>query len=90
MVALRGHCVRLTPDTPISQAHHPLKATPRMTKGAKTRLLLSLILPFSVHGFVWPFTPKRFKSNALIDAGSLGLKDVQGRVAAFGDFDGDQ
>ncbi|TFK25799.1 hypothetical protein FA15DRAFT_668127 [Coprinopsis marcescibilis] len=37
----------------------------------------------------WPFPQKRFTANSLIDAGSLGLTgDV--RVAAFGDFDGDQ
>ncbi|KAG2020932.1 hypothetical protein CC2G_006216 [Coprinopsis cinerea AmutBmut pab1-1] len=37
----------------------------------------------------WPFPKKRFTSNALIDAGSVGLiGDI--RVAAFGDFDGDQ
>ncbi|KIO28141.1 hypothetical protein M407DRAFT_72199 [Tulasnella calospora MUT 4182] len=53
-------------------------------------LLLSLILPFSVHGFVWPFSKKRFTSNGLIGAGPLGLQDVDGRVAAFGDFGGDQ
>jgi hypothetical protein len=39
---------------------------------------------------IWPFPPKRFKSNALIGAGSLGLDKLQGRIIAFGDFDGDQ
>jgi hypothetical protein len=35
----------------------------------------------------WPFPPKRFSKNALLGAGSLG---VEGRVVAFGDFNGDQ
>lgn len=56
----------------------------------RASLLLSLILPFSVHAFIWPFSQKRFKANALIEAGSLGLQDVNGRIAAFGDFGGDQ
>ncbi|KAJ6620330.1 hypothetical protein B0H10DRAFT_2163572 [Mycena sp. CBHHK59/15] len=38
---------------------------------------------------VWPFPPKRFSGNSLVDAGSMGI-NVQGRVIAFGDFDGDQ
>ncbi|KAL0947607.1 hypothetical protein HGRIS_013696 [Hohenbuehelia grisea] len=38
---------------------------------------------------VWPFPPKRFTGNALIDAGTLGL-NTNGRVVAFGDFNGDQ
>ncbi|KDQ59682.1 hypothetical protein JAAARDRAFT_33256 [Jaapia argillacea MUCL 33604] len=38
---------------------------------------------------IWPFPPKRFKGNALIGAGSMGV-DVEGRVIAFGDFNGDQ
>ncbi|KAG8896291.1 hypothetical protein FRB99_008955 [Tulasnella sp. 403] len=56
----------------------------------RVHLLLSLILPFTVQAFVWPFGQKRFKANALIGAGALGLEDLNGRVAAFGDFDGDQ
>ncbi|KAF8263408.1 hypothetical protein EI94DRAFT_1740946 [Lactarius quietus] len=38
---------------------------------------------------LWPFPPKRFSGNALIGAGSLGLDDGDGRVIAFGDFNGD-
>ncbi|KIM49554.1 hypothetical protein M413DRAFT_438743 [Hebeloma cylindrosporum] len=38
---------------------------------------------------IWPFPPKRFTGNALIDAGSMGLSG-DGRVVALGDFDGDQ
>jgi len=38
---------------------------------------------------LWPFPPKRFSRNALVPAGTLGLDDGDGRVIAFGDFDGD-
>ncbi|KAF5386695.1 hypothetical protein D9615_001974 [Tricholomella constricta] len=38
---------------------------------------------------IWPFPPKRFTGNALIDAGSMGL-DGDDRIVAFGDFNGDQ
>ena len=38
---------------------------------------------------LWPFPPKRFSGNSLIGAGSLGLDDGDGRVIAFGDFNGD-
>ncbi|KAF7352408.1 T-cell immunomodulatory protein [Mycena venus] len=38
---------------------------------------------------MWPFPPKRFSANSLVDAGSMGI-NVQGRVIAFGDFNGDQ
>ncbi|KAJ6570286.1 hypothetical protein DFH09DRAFT_1154556 [Mycena vulgaris] len=38
---------------------------------------------------MWPFPPKRFSGNSLVDAGSMGI-NVQGRVIAFGDFNGDQ
>ena len=38
---------------------------------------------------LWPFPPKRFSHNALVPAGTLGLDDGDGRVIAFGDFDGD-
>ncbi|THH05309.1 hypothetical protein EW145_g4893 [Phellinidium pouzarii] len=37
----------------------------------------------------WPFPPKRFIGNALLDAGSLGLGNDE-RAVAFGDFNGDQ
>lgn len=37
----------------------------------------------------WPFPPKRFTGNSLLEAGSLGLGEDQ-RVLAFGDFNGDQ
>ena len=52
--------------------------------------LLSLLLSFHSAQAIWPFSPKRFKSNALIGAGSLGLEALDGRIVAFGDFNGDQ
>jgi integrin alpha FG-GAP repeat containing protein 1 len=50
-------------------------------------LVVLLIIP-SVKA-IWPFAPKRFTSNSLIGAGSLGLSE-SGRVVAFGDLNGDQ
>ena len=51
--------------------------------------LTYLVLP---SGALWPFDtflPKRFSGNALLGAGSLGVDD-DGRIIAFGDFNGDQ
>ncbi|THH16940.1 hypothetical protein EW146_g3775 [Bondarzewia mesenterica] len=48
--------------------------------------LLALVAP--VYG-IWPFSPKRFTGNALLTAGRMGVDD-DGRVIAFGDFNGDQ
>jgi integrin alpha FG-GAP repeat containing protein 1 len=57
------------------------------------RLLLHAILTIYFFSFVdailWPFRPKRFRGNTLLRAGSLGLSG-DGRVVAFGDFNGDQ
>ncbi|TFK34872.1 hypothetical protein BDQ12DRAFT_688981 [Crucibulum laeve] len=52
-------------------------------------LLLSLLALFTPVLAIWPFPPKRFTGNSLLDAGSMGL-DGDGRVVAFGDFSGDQ
>ncbi|KIJ44161.1 hypothetical protein M422DRAFT_30662 [Sphaerobolus stellatus SS14] len=38
---------------------------------------------------VWPFPPKRFTGNSLVEAGALGL-DPKSRLVAFGDLNGDQ
>ena len=54
---------------------------------ASLALLALLIAPHVAYA-IWPFPTKRFTGNAFLEAGSLGLGD--GRVAAFGDFDGDQ
>ncbi|KAG8970872.1 hypothetical protein FRC03_000090 [Tulasnella sp. 419] len=53
-------------------------------------VVLLAILPLGTSAFIWPFGKKRFKTNGLIGAGSLGLDGLHGRVAAFGDFDGNQ
>lgn len=39
---------------------------------------------------IWPFQPKRPTAEALIDAGSLGIEGVDGRVVAVGDWNGDK
>ena len=52
-------------------------------------LLATLCVTLSPSLAIWPFPPKRFTENSLIDAGALGLSG-DGRVVAFGDFDGDQ
>ncbi|KAG8858531.1 hypothetical protein FRB96_005203 [Tulasnella sp. 330] len=58
---------------------------------SRTALVFSLLAASQhVVASLWPFGQKRFKANALIGAGTLGLDSVNGRVAAFGDFNGDQ
>jgi len=54
------------------------------------RVSVLLALALSTNAFLWPFNQKKFKANSLIEAGALGLGNIQGRVAAFGDFDGNQ
>ena len=51
--------------------------------------LITLALFASPTTALWPFSPPRFSGNALVPAGSLGLGDGDGRVIAFGDFNGD-
>ena len=51
--------------------------------------VLNLVNLISPATSIWPFPPKRFTGNFLIEAGSMGL-DPDGRVVAFGDFNGDQ
>ncbi|KAN0105511.1 hypothetical protein V8E52_010950 [Russula decolorans] len=51
--------------------------------------IVSLALFAAPTTALWPFPPKRFSRNALVPAGTLGLDDGDGRVIAFGDFDGD-
>ncbi|WWC61849.1 uncharacterized protein I303_104434 [Kwoniella dejecticola CBS 10117] len=50
-------------------------------------LLLSLLVRAEA---IWPFKEKRFKDEAFINAGSLGLEGISGRVIGVGDWDGDQ
>ena len=61
----------------------------RRPKYRITPILLSLLLFTLPSHAIWPFPPKRFAGNSLIVAGSMGL-DEDGRVVAFGDFDGNQ
>lgn len=53
-------------------------------------LLLLLSLPPPSHAFslTWPFPKKRFTDEGLIDAGALGLGEVDGRIAAIGNWNG--
>lgn len=51
--------------------------------------IISLALFAAPTTALWPFPPKRFSRNALVSAGTLGLDDGDGRVIAFGDFNGD-
>ncbi|WVF71448.1 hypothetical protein IAT40_006252 [Kwoniella sp. CBS 6097] len=63
--------------------------TPNRLAAPFFSLLLLLATAAQVEAF-WPFKEKRFKDEAFIDAGSLGLEGVKGRVVATGDWDGDQ
>nr|XP_031863237.1 uncharacterized protein CI109_001110 [Kwoniella shandongensis]KAA5530309.1 hypothetical protein CI109_001110 [Kwoniella shandongensis] len=54
-------------------------------------LSLLALTPSPAHGLrLWAFKEKRFKDEAFINAGSLGLGDVKGRVIGVGDWNGDQ
>ncbi|KAF7294648.1 hypothetical protein MIND_01001600 [Mycena indigotica] len=57
----------------------------------RRKTLSFLLLPYLAQSVlaIWPFPPKRFSGNTLVDAGSMGI-NVDGRIVAFGDFDGDQ
>ncbi|KAH7928183.1 integrin alpha N-terminal domain-containing protein [Leucogyrophana mollusca] len=52
-------------------------------------IAFGLLLIASPVASIWPFPPKRFTKNSLMEAGSMGLDDG-GRIVAFGDFNGDQ
>ncbi|KAF8558491.1 hypothetical protein OG21DRAFT_1405058 [Imleria badia] len=54
-----------------------------------SRVLLAILLLISPVSSIWPFSPKRFTKNSLMEAGSMGLNDGD-RIVAFGDFNGDQ
>lgn len=59
---------------------------------AKTAILATtavLALMASPVGAIFGIGDKRFTYEGLIDAGSLGMDDVDGQVVAFGDFNGD-
>jgi hypothetical protein len=74
---------------------HTLNSNMESWKRRARRLVLSflylnVLTTTCANAVMWPFGPKRFKSNSLITAGSLGLEGFDGRIAAFGDFNGDQ
>ena len=62
---------------------------PGRRKRLTTFYLLATLCLITPSMAIWPFPPKRFRGNSLIDAGAMGLSG-DGRVVAFGDFDGDQ
>ena len=47
-------------------------------------------LPYFSSLCLWPFPPKRFKENTLLEAGSLCLLGDDVRAVTFGDLNGDQ
>jgi hypothetical protein len=57
-------------------------------------LAVLLLIASSAHVHaIWPFQPKEPSANkfeGLINVGPLGLENVTGTVAAFGDWNGDQ
>ena len=62
---------------------------PGRRKWLATFYLLATLCLITPSMAIWPFPPKRFRGNSLIDAGAMGLSG-DGRVVAFGDFNGDQ
>ena len=60
-----------------------------MTRPASLALLV-LAIWCQIARAIWPFKQKRFVAEAFIDAGPLGLDEVEGRVVAVGDWNGDQ
>jgi integrin alpha FG-GAP repeat containing protein 1 len=51
--------------------------------------VLSLVYTRTVSA-VWPFQAKSNTVDGFVNAGTLGLGNVTGRVVAFGDWNGDQ
>ena len=86
--AVVGNCAcRFSSNT--SEFKHPESTRSTMLVRPSSLSLLSTWLWLPLAFAMWPFPPKRFKGNALLGAGSLGL-DTDGRVVALGDFNGDQ
>jgi hypothetical protein len=59
---------------------------------SRTLLVLALTAEVLGVGAMWPFTEQvdqSYTAEGLIEAGSLGIEGT-GRVAAVGDWDGDQ
>ncbi|KIJ17167.1 hypothetical protein PAXINDRAFT_98236 [Paxillus involutus ATCC 200175] len=74
---LGGSSISPCPRTRLSATAHSFRA------------LLSILLLISPVSSIWPFSPKRFTKNSLMQTGSMGLADGD-RIVAFGDFNGDQ
>jgi len=72
-----------------SEFRHPESTRSAMRVRISSLALVSTWLWLPLTLAMWPFPPKRFKGNALLSAGSLGL-ETDGRVVALGDFNGDQ
>jgi len=74
------------------QRRHTRRASsaPATRLGPLALVTAALALAPAANALWWPFKPKRFTSEALINAGSLGLEGVKGRVVALGDYNGDQ
>ena len=64
-------------------------AQPHSTHGQMrlAALALPILIAHPVFAF-WPFQQKRYESEAFVNAGDLGV--ASGRVAAVGDWNGDQ
>ena len=88
------HCLRVMDGLNDANQHNRLVTSPsstqhKMATGVMLPSLIVILFTFiSLTEAVWPFPTKRFAGNAFLEAGSLGLGD--GRVAALGDFNGDQ
>lgn len=67
-----------------------LVARPPLTHMNPVLLLFLLPLYANAFSFPSPFKKARFSENGLVFAGPLGLHDLAGKVAAVGDWDGDQ
>lgn len=83
--ARRWHCAaKLVPMSPTPM--YPLSTLP------SSLVALLVVFPLSSEAFSlsWPFAKKRFTDEGLIDAASLGLVGFKGRIAALGDWNGDQ
>ncbi|KAK4688706.1 integrin alpha FG-GAP repeat containing protein 1, partial [Tremellales sp. Uapishka_1] len=60
-----------------------------MVLGISLAVVVLLLTSTSTYA-LWPFKQKRFTAEAFINAGPLGLEDLDGRVVAVGDWNGDQ
>ena len=87
-MGMKAVTLTLQPNTP-PQMPARARKRPRTARWTVVAAAALVALGPSPAAAIWPFPHKRFAGNALIGAGSLGLDD-DGRVVAFGDFNGDQ